>query len=239
VSKPTAYVYVDGFNLYRRALIGGPHKWLDLQAMAENLLEGFEIARVRYFTALVKPQPHDPWAPQRQQVYLRALRTNPRIDIHLGQFRIDRRHMPVHPLTYDDDGQPVTVRVRKAEEKGSDVNLATYLLVDGFRALADAYVIVSNDSDLAEPMRVLSEEFSRTIGLVTPAGEPSNVLLATKPRIIRRLRPGVLAVSQLPPRLADDHGTIHKPKAWSQAEAPDESGASHPVAEAPGGVARP
>ena len=36
----------------------------------------------------------------------------------------------------------------KTEEKGSDVNLATYLLVDAFRNDADAFAGVSNDSDL-------------------------------------------------------------------------------------------
>jgi len=40
-----------------------------------------------------------------------------------------------------------TVKVIKTEEKGSDVNLATYLLVDAFRDDAEAFVVVSNDSD--------------------------------------------------------------------------------------------
>lgn len=42
------------------------------------------------------------------------------------------------------------VEVLKSEEKGSDVNLATYLLVDCYRSDCDVAVIVSNDSDLAE-----------------------------------------------------------------------------------------
>jgi hypothetical protein len=214
VSKPTAHVYVDGFNLYRRALVDSPHKWLDLERMAGLLLQEYEITRVRYFTAHIKHQPNDPRAPQRQQVYLRALRTNPRIDIHLGHFRNDRRDMPVHPLQYDSTGKPVTVRVRKTEEKGSDVNLATYLLLDGFRESADAYIVVSNDSDLAEPMRVMIQEFGYTMGLVAPSGQPSNALLATGPQIIRELRAGVLAASQLPSPLKDANGTIHKPKEW-------------------------
>lgn len=214
MSKPTAIVYVDGFNLYRRALIDSPYKWLDLVRMSELLLHDFEIAKVRYFTAQIKHQPHDPRAPQRQQIYLRALSADPRIEVHLGTFRMDRRDMPKHPLEYDASGRPVTVRVRKTEEKGSDVNLATHLLVDGFRQAADAFVVVSNDSDLAEPMRVLIRDFERTVGLVAPSKQPSNVLLATGPQIIRELRSGLLDASQLPLKLTDEHGIISKPKEW-------------------------
>ncbi len=207
-------MYVDGFNLYRGALVDSPNKWLDLKTMARLLLPEHVITRVRYFTAHIKHQPHDPRAPQRQQVYLRALRANSVIDIHLGYFRNDRRDMPVHPLQYDATGKPVMVRVRKTEEKGSDVNLATYLLLDGFRQSADAYVVVSNDSDLAEPMRVMIQEFGHTVGLVAPSGRPSNALLATGPQIIRELRSGVLAASQMPNSLKDVNGTIHKPTEW-------------------------
>jgi len=214
MSRPTAIVYVDGFNLYRRALQGSPYKWLDLVRMSELLLRDFEIVKVRYFTANIKHQPHDPQAPQRQQAYIRALRADPRIEVHLGTFRIDKRDMPVHPLEIDPDGLPVTVRVRKTEEKGSDVNLATHLLVDGFRGSADAFVVVSNDSDLAEPMRVLINEFQRIVGLVAPTRQPSNVLLGTGPQIFRELREGVLSLAQLPARLDDEHGRVKKPKSW-------------------------
>lgn len=207
-------MYVDGFNLYRRALQSSPYKWLDLVKMSELLLHEFDIVKVRYFTANLKHQPHDPRAPQRQQTYLRAIRTDPRVEVHLGTFRIDKRDMPVHPLELGQDGLPITVRVRKAEEKGSDVNLATHLLLDGFREAADAFIVVSNDSDLAEPMRVLIEEFDRTVGLVAPTSQPSNVLLGTGPQIIRELREGVLRSAQLPDQLKDEHGTVRKPDSW-------------------------
>ena len=38
---------------------------------------------------------------------------------------------------------------------------------------------MSNDSGLAEPMRVLIQEFQRTVGLVATTKQPSNVLLGT------------------------------------------------------------
>lgn len=52
------------------------------------------------------------------------------------------------------------------EEKGSDVNLATYLLADAFRGDCQTAVVVTNDSDLAEPIRVISQELSIPVGLI-------------------------------------------------------------------------
>ena len=214
MARPEAIVYIDGFNLYRRALQGTPYKWLDIARMADLLLQDFSVTKVRYFTAHIKHQPHDAQAPQRQQAYLRALCVDPRVHIHLGTFRMDKRLMPVHPLRVDGDGRPVTALVRKMEEKGSDVNLATHLLLDGFRNEADSYVVVSNDSDLAEPMRVLVHDFQRTVGLITPSSRPSHALLQTKPKILRQIREGLLAEAQMPDRLRDQHGFIHRPKSW-------------------------
>ena len=75
-------VYVDGFNLYNRALKnaraadGSTYKWLDLRALAAHLLNDpkYVIGTVRYFTARVKSLPRDPDAPARQALYLRALK---------------------------------------------------------------------------------------------------------------------------------------------------------------------
>ncbi|HTR76959.1 MAG TPA: hypothetical protein VMH39_02575 [Gemmatimonadaceae bacterium] len=43
----------------------------------------------------------------------------------------------------------------KTEEKGSDVNLATHPPVDAYEGRADVAVLFTNDSDLAEPVRVV------------------------------------------------------------------------------------
>ena len=185
VPKLRANIYVDGFNLYRRALVGTPYKWLDLERMASLLLHKFEIQQIRYFTALIRPAPHDLASMARQRLYLRALRTNPKILIELGEFRSDVRLMPVHPWQYDGSGRLVTVRVRKTEGKGSDVNLATHLVADALRNSADAYVVVSNDSDLVGPIRYLVHEIGVVVGLIMPSATLSKALVKTQPAIIR------------------------------------------------------
>ena len=50
--------------------------------------------------------------------------------------------------------------------------VATHLLHDGHRGLIDCAVIVSNDSDLAEPIRLLHEELRVKVGLISPTDLP-------------------------------------------------------------------
>ncbi|MCL1900649.1 MAG: hypothetical protein FWG11_09110 [Promicromonosporaceae bacterium] len=142
------------------------------------------MVRVSYFTAIIKALPGaDVKSPQRQQTYLRALATDPRVDIHLGKFRVDPRVMHVHPTEYGNDGRPVMATVKKAEEKGSDVALASRLLVDAARSAADLYAFCTNDSDLVMPLRLVRKEFGGQVGLVSPMQprRASNELKQTKP----------------------------------------------------------
>jgi uncharacterized LabA/DUF88 family protein len=141
-----AAVYIDGFNLYYGALKGTPYKWLDVEALARKLAPTDQLVAVRYFTARVRPQPNDPRQPQRQQAYLRALDTLPLVTVHFGHYLSHPTRMP---LANPSPGGTRTVEVIKTEEKGSDVNLATYLLLDAFRDRCDKAVVVTNDSDCA------------------------------------------------------------------------------------------
>ncbi|MDE2835940.1 MAG: NYN domain-containing protein [Chloroflexota bacterium] len=119
-------VYVDGFNLYYRALRGTAYRWLDLRALAGTLFPNDTVRTIHYFTALLTRRPNDPTQPQRQQAYLRALATLPDLQIHYGTFRSGtRRAVPTR-------NPSSTIEVFHTEEKGSDVNLAVQLMADGF-----------------------------------------------------------------------------------------------------------
>ncbi|MGO8960951.1 MAG: hypothetical protein ACLQFR_26820 [Streptosporangiaceae bacterium] len=123
-----ANVYVDGFNLYYGALKdnGPDFKWLDLDTLlTKHLIPANPVNRIRYFTARVSARPGDLDAPVRQDTYLRALATIPHLSVHLGHFQRSKVRMP---LVLPRSGGQRTVKVYKTEEKGSDVNLATYLL---------------------------------------------------------------------------------------------------------------
>jgi uncharacterized LabA/DUF88 family protein len=70
------------------------------------------------------------------------------------------------------------VWVDKTEEKGSDVNLATHLLHDAFKKAFDVAVLITNDSDLVEPVKILRSDFHFPVGILNPHQHHSNVLKA-------------------------------------------------------------
>lgn len=103
--------------------------------------------------------------------------------------------------------------VIKTEEKGSDVNLATHLVADAFRQRFEVAVLVTNDSDLTEPVRIVTKELGRTVGILNPHKHPSRELLRSA-SFVKPIRRGVLASSQFPPVLRDGIGEIRKPSSW-------------------------
>jgi uncharacterized LabA/DUF88 family protein len=105
------------------------------------------------------------------------------------------------------------VDVIKTEEKGSDVNLAAHLLRDGFTGDFDVAVVISNDSDLLEPIRIVQSELGKPVGVINPQKHPSWVL-KNEARFFKNIRRSALAKCQFPPVLTDAGGQIRKPSSW-------------------------
>lgn len=203
-------VYVDGFNLYYGAVRGTPYRWLDPLRLAGLLLPRHEITSIKYFTARVSPRPDDPEQPRRQETYLRALRTVPGLEIIFGHFLSAETMMRVAP---GQTGLPRFVRVIRTEEKGSDGNLATHLLRDGYTRRYAAAALITNDSDLVEPVRVVRRELGKVVGILNPHPRPS-VMLRQEASFVKPIRRGALAAAQLPARLRDGAGEVVKPAGW-------------------------
>jgi uncharacterized LabA/DUF88 family protein len=203
-------VYVDAFNLYSGCLKGKPYRWLDLGALCRRLLPRDQIGSVRYLTATVSARPDNPDAPQRQQVYMRALETIPGLSIHYGHYL---SHVTRMRLAHPRPGGAGTVEVVKTEEKGSDVNLATYLLLDAFKGECDVAVVISNDSDLKLPIEVAQAELGLRVGVVNPH-PPARRSRALQPTFFKQIRSSALAACQFAPVLRDARGEIRKPARW-------------------------
>lgn len=190
-------VYIDGYNLYygARALCGRGvpgWRWLDVRALAGGLLNpafwpGATIERDVYCTAPIHGQANASGA-RDQDVYLKALRAAGSADrVELGKY-IEK--VKVAPLaTRDAKGRPILQRpawpvmVKNTigdvpdamfmasfayrEEKGSDVNVASHLLLDVLTGAVEAALVISNDSDLRFPI----EEARRRVpvGTVNPS----------------------------------------------------------------------
>jgi uncharacterized LabA/DUF88 family protein len=131
----------------------------DLEGLCHHLLPKDSIHRIRYFTAKVSARPGAPQLPVRQQTYLRALATLPTVSVHLGVFYVSTLRAPLaHPPTW---GRKLA-GIIKTEEKGSDVVLATCLMLDACRGDCDTAVLITNDSDLREPLRLARDELGLT-----------------------------------------------------------------------------
>jgi hypothetical protein len=104
-------------------------------------------------------------------------------------------------------------RVMKTEEKGSDVNLATFLLMDAVDDLFDCAVIISNDSDLKEPIAQVRRRFRKTIGLLNPQRYASRALVPLA-HFVKPIRYAALSGAQFPQQLSDKVGTFTKPARW-------------------------
>ena len=88
-------VYIDGLNLYYRAVRGTQYKWLDIDALVKKMCPQNTICKIKYFTSIVSSRPNDPGQSTRQQIYLRALRTFPNIEIIEGHFLTSKVRMPL------------------------------------------------------------------------------------------------------------------------------------------------
>jgi uncharacterized LabA/DUF88 family protein len=204
-------VYIDGFNLYYGAIRHTPYKWLNLCTLCGHLLPRNIVIKVKYFTAIIKPLSSDPQKAVRQQTYLRALRTLPRMDVILGTFL---SHIVTMPIANPAPGGPKFAKVIKTEEKGSDVNIAAHMINDAHKGACDVTVLISNDSDLAEPVRIVREELKMPVGIINPHQQHPSHSLIKYASFMKQLRKGVLSASQLPPMLRDAHGDIVKPASW-------------------------
>ena len=203
-------VYVDGFNLYFGCLKNTPWKWLDLVSLSEGALHPkHEIVAVKYFTAKVLGTPDGPLKPQRQNVYLQALKHfRPEVQVYFGHFLRHKVRMPLADRT--DDRR--TAEVLKTEEKGSDVNLAVHLLNDCWLGRYECAIVVSNDSDLAEAMHLVNEHGGKTLGLVKPRLKQRSDELRVHAKFVINIRPGMLQNAQLPDPIPGT--TFRKPAGW-------------------------
>ena len=206
-------------------------KWLDLGALSQALAPHDQLGDVRYFTAHVTATGNAPGPRIRQQTYLRALATLPQLSVYLGQFQREKKRMPIvaNPTptelaVINQNGLDVrlhpdgfhTIKVIRTEEKGSDVNLATWLLYDAFHGACDKALVFSNDTDLCEPIRLVIAEFGIDVVVVNPRGhlQPA-VQLRKVATDTRSVRISAVQAAQFPVTLTDANGTFSRPMEWS------------------------
>lgn len=218
-------------------------KWLDVRALVSRIVANqrawpdAEITRIVYCTARVDAQ-FNPEGHAEQDVYLKALTATGSVDhIEYGKYVVGIRPRPlaVRGLTKTAPPRLVTsdwpvmvqsslgvdqpnalfmVSTLHQEEKGSDVNVASHLLVDLLQESIDAAVVVSNDSDLKFPIHFARQHIH--VGHVNPhpgyfAGDITGTPDDGKGgHWWRKLHPGDFTAHQLP----DEAGGYQRPAKW-------------------------
>lgn len=228
-----AYVYVDGFNLYYGCLKKTKHKWLDLNKLVSLYFPKYTISKIKYFSAVTKSRSNDLQKPVRQQMYFRALETNKNTEIILGSFLENEVCFYVPEKTKNGSQQNAFVKfllnkvylplsgsnflaVKKTEEKGSDVNLASHLVMDAYEKKFDVAIVISNDSDLLEPIRIVNNMGKLRVRLLNPYKTTQEKLKKTCLSTgIKYIREAALSRSQFPEKMSDSIGNFHKPKDWN------------------------
>ena len=188
-------VYIDGLNLFHGSLKGSEHKWLDIRRLAEELLPRESINDVFYFTARMMAKDGDGSKRQRQDLYLRALTSLPRIEAVYGTHRR---------------------RGDSWEEKKTDVNIATQMIFDAFLGNFTSALLVSNDSDLFAPVKRIRDDLKLPVIVANPVSRQRvhQELRQAATRVIE-IEPKHLQASQLPPRIQDASGRVlTKPVDW-------------------------
>lgn len=222
--------YIDAFNLYFGALKPCRCKWLDLETWLDRQFPRNTITRIKYFTARVKPFEGDDGPCRRQDAYLSALASLPRVEVIEGHYLVKET---TALLAVAPPNGPRQVKIIKSEEKQSDVNIASHMLLDACRNRFDAAIVVSGDGDLSTPIRMVISEFSKPVVVLNPQRRSSYHLeqvatayRGTHFRWDRRkgkeiktrndgIRPGLLKAAQLPASITlADGSVISKPGNW-------------------------
>jgi uncharacterized LabA/DUF88 family protein len=212
---PVTHVYVDGFNLYMNVLKKNPHlKWLNLLELARRMLPGNDIRKVYYCTEAVKDIKGDGEAPRRQRLYWKALGSLPEVEIVKGFFINRRKTVVVDPPLELTTGKKLKfVKGSAFEEKGTDVNIATYMMADAFGGKCDTIAMIGNDRDLVKPLEFVRQRARKHVVVLSPSGSPAKMLRGVANACLSVTK-SHLAKSQFPENVMVADGAVTRPTAW-------------------------
>ena len=196
--------YVDGFNLYFGLKDKGwkRYYWLDIKSLAQNLLKpGQNLVTVKYFTARVSSPPDKQ---KRQSTFLDALETRKGLEIIYGHYQLNPRKC--HRCGYED---------QEPKEKMTDVNIAVELLRDTYEDKYDVALLISADSDLVPPIKVIKELFPRKRIVAAFPPNRNSAEMARVAHASFHIGRGNIARSLLSEEITKPDGTIiRRPDSW-------------------------
>ena len=189
-------------------------RWLDLEKFVRCLLTAkYDIVAIKYFTARVRMDPNMPSLPQDQARYLDALAANPLVMVIEGDYKRFRVKLPFAKEPCVSCNKADYATVWKTEEKKSDVNLAVEMTVDAYESNAEAFVLISGDSDHAAALAVARCRHKKTTIVFNPH-EGKCVELRKLSTFYRNIPRSLPEECQLPDVVTVGTTIIRRPAAW-------------------------
>jgi len=127
-------IFIDGANLFHGLKNDFNRIDLDFEKPALKLLNGRDLTRVYYYTAL-PDQKRDPESYKKQQAFLNALQRKPYFSVVLGRL----------------ESRPGGYYV----EKGVDISLAIDLLDLAYHNTYDTAILVTGDGDFSRAVQIV------------------------------------------------------------------------------------
>jgi uncharacterized LabA/DUF88 family protein len=201
--KNRVIVYVDGFNLYFGMVAAGIEnsKWLNIKSLIDSYLTpNQELIEIKYFTSRITNQPGKQ---KRQTTYLEALETTG-VNIVYGLYKSKE-------IECNNCGHNWAI----SNEKMTDVNIATHLLLDAFNDKYDTAILISGDSDLVPPIKAVHTQFSKKAVSVFFPPERHNVTAAGAAKGSQIIGKKKIKDHQFPLNVIKKDGyMLTKPESW-------------------------
>lgn len=202
-TKKNVLVYVDGFNLYFGIKDAGylKYKWLNIHKLVTSFLSPEQnLVDIKYFTSRVKK---NPIKQKRQSTYIEALETTG-IKVIYGLYK---------PRDFECENCGYTWQI--PNEKMTDVNIATEMLVDSFNNKFDVAILISGDSDLVPPIKAVKKIFPEKIISVFFPPNRYNVSVASVVKGSLIIGRNKLTSNQFPDEIVKENGfVLKKPHGW-------------------------
>ena len=144
------WLYIDGGNLHT-AVKGTPLTSLNPVALVAQAFPDNAIHCAKFFASPLPGAVHPDSAVLEQRRHWRRLRELPNFYLLEGRHR--RRVLPAG-------------LGERVEERGNDVNLTSHLLSDAMLGSFDAAIVVTNNPDLALPIRLARRYSGLPIGVL-------------------------------------------------------------------------
>ena len=155
----------------------------------------------KYFTSRVSYPPNKV---KRQGTFIEALETLDNFEIFYGKYQ-------ANPYTCNKCKQVTQIQ----NEKMTDVNIATHLLLDAFNDRYDTAILISGDSDLVPPVKAIHHQFNKKAVSVFFPPERHNITVAGAAKGSQIIGKKKIKDNQFPLNVTKKDGyVLTKPESW-------------------------